>query len=113
MSFRRRARRAASYPGRAASRARSTVVGVTTRSVRPLAAVGGLAVLALAASAASVPVPTASAATHVASVRPVPDATGPILGSKQLPAPLTTAQCQAAIGSPAVTRYLRLLRGGQ
>ena len=71
---------------------------VTARTVLPFAAVGGLAALSMAVPAATVAVPAASAATHVASVRPVPDVTGPILGSKQIPAPLTTAQCQAEIG---------------
>jgi subtilase family serine protease len=95
---RRSARSAASPPGRAVSRGRSGLNRVTARAVLPVAAVGGLAALSVAVPAATAAVPAASAATHVASVRPVPDVSGPILGSKQLPAPLTTAQCQSEIG---------------
>jgi subtilase family serine protease len=85
------------------SRGRPAVMRATTRIVLPVAAVGGLAALSLAAPAVSAAIPAATAATHVASVRPIPDASGPILGSKQLPAPLTTTQCQADIGIACYT----------
>ena len=71
---------------------------VTTRAVLPVAAVGGLAAFSIAAPAATVAVSAASAATHVASVRPVPDVGGPVLNTKQFPAPQTIAQCQADFG---------------
>ena len=72
---------------------------MTARGVLPVAAVGGLAALSMAAPAATVAVSAASAATHVAAVRPVPDVGGPIRDAKQLPAPapLTIAQCQAEL----------------
>jgi subtilase family serine protease len=91
----RSAHSAASPPGRAASRGRSALMRVTARIVLPVAAAGGLAALSIVVPAASVAAP--AAATHVGSVRPVPDVTGPILGTGQLPAPLTTSQCQAEI----------------
>jgi subtilase family serine protease len=89
---------AASAIGRAVSHGRSAVMRVTARTVLPLAAVAGLAALSLAVPAATVAAPAASAATQGASVRPVPDVTGPILGHTQLPAPLTTSDCQADFG---------------
>ena len=54
--------------------------------------------MSVAVPAATVAAPAASAATHVASVRPVPDLGGPILKSGQFPAPQTIAQCQADLG---------------
>ena len=89
---------AASPTGRARSHGRSAVMRVTARAVLPLAAVSGLAALSLALPAATVAAPAAGAAAHVASVRPIPDVGGPILGTKQLPAPLTTTECQTEIG---------------
>jgi subtilase family serine protease len=100
---RKSARSAASPAGRAVSRGRSAVMRVTARTVLPLAAVSGLAALALAVPAATAAAPAAGAAAHVASVRPIPDVSGPILGTKQVPAPLTTAQCQAEIGISCYT----------
>ena len=92
------ARSAASSPGRAASRGRSAFMRVTARTVLPVAAVGGMAALSIAVPAATVAAPAASAATHVASVHPVPAMERSDPWSRQLPAPLTTAQCQAEIG---------------
>ncbi len=94
----RSARRAASPPGRAASRGRFP--GMTSRTVLPVAAVGGLAALSMAVPAASVTAAgvTASPAARVASAHPVPDVTGPILKTAQFPAPLTIAECQADFG---------------
>ena len=89
---------AASPTGRAVWHGRSAVMRVTARTVLPLAAVGGLAALSLAVPAATVAAPAARTAAHVASARPIPDVTGPILGAGQLPAPLTTSECQAEIG---------------
>jgi subtilase family serine protease len=92
----RSARRAASPPGRATSPAR--FLRITSRTVLPVAAVGGLAALSMAVPATSVAVTAATAAAHVASVHPVPDVTGPILKTAQFPAPQTIAQCQADFG---------------
>ena len=97
MFYQRSARSAASAPGRAALRGRSALMRVTARTVLPAAAVGGLAALSIAAPAATVAVSAASAATHEASVRPVPDVGGPTFKSGQFPAPLTIAQCQAEL----------------
>jgi subtilase family serine protease len=94
---------AASSPGRAVSHGRSALTRVTARTILPVAAVGGLAALSIAVPAASVAVPAASAATHVASVRPNPDVSRPVLKITQLPAPLTTAQCQADFGMNCYT----------
>ena len=96
MFSRRLARSAASYPGRAASRGRSALTRMTVRAALPVAAAGGLAMVSLVAPAATMAVPAASAAA--ATVRPVPDVTGPILKAGQFPAPLTTAQCQVDLG---------------
>ena len=98
MFSQRSARSAASSPGRAVSRGRSGLKRVTARAVLPVAAVGGLAALSVAVPAATVAVPAASAATHQASVRPIPDVTGPVLKTRQFPAPITTAECQAELG---------------
>jgi subtilase family serine protease len=87
----RSAHRAASPPGRAASRGRSTLI----RTVLPVVAVGGLAALSMAVPAATEAAP---AAAHVASVRPIPDLGGPVLKTAQFPAPQTIAQCQADFG---------------
>jgi subtilase family serine protease len=95
---RRPARRAASSPSREAPDSRPALVRVTTRALLPVAAVGGLAALSVVAPAASQAAPAVTAATHVAATRPVPNLGGPVFKSKQLPAPLTTAQCQAEIG---------------
>ena len=100
MFYQRSARSAVSPPDRAALRGRSALMRVAARAVLPVAAVGGLAAMSIAVPAATVAVSAASAATHVAAVRPVPDVGGPILDSEQLPAPapLTTAQCQTELG---------------
>jgi subtilase family serine protease len=83
---------AASPPGRAASRGRSTLL----RTVLPVAAVGGLAALSMAVPAASVT--AASTAARVSSVHPIPDVVGPVLKTAQFPAPQTIATCQADFG---------------
>jgi subtilase family serine protease len=85
----RSAHRAASPPGRAASRGRSTLL----RTGLPVVAVGGLAALSMAVPAASV---TAASTARVSSVHP--DVVGPILKTSQFPAPVTTAECQAELG---------------
>jgi subtilase family serine protease len=92
------ARSAIPSPARAASHGRSALRRVTARTVLPVAAAGGLAALSIAVPAASVAVPAASAATQLTSARVVPDVSGPIFKSRQLPAPLTIAQCQADLG---------------
>jgi subtilase family serine protease len=61
-----------------------------------VAAAGGLAALSLAVPAAGAAAPAAGA-THLTSARPVPDVGQPVL-SKDLPAPLSTTQCQAQLG---------------
>jgi subtilase family serine protease len=71
---------------------------LTARTVIPVAAAGGLAALSIAAPAATETAPAVTAATHVASVRPVPDVGGPVLKSKQFPAPQTIETCQADFG---------------
>jgi subtilase family serine protease len=95
---RRQARRAASPPSSAASPGRSSFMRVTARTVLPVAAAGGLAALSIAAPAASVAAPAVTAAAHVAAARAVPDLGGPVLKTKQFPAPQTIAQCQAELG---------------
>ena len=100
--FSRRAARSAASPGRTASRGRSALTRVTTRAVLPVAAVGGLAALSLAVPAASAVAPAASTA-HLASARPIPAVGGPVLKTKQFPAPITTAQCQAELGIKCYT----------
>jgi subtilase family serine protease len=92
----RSAHRATSPPGRSASRGRSTILRMTSRTVLPVAAVGGLAALSVAVPASGGTV--ASPAAHVSSVHPIPDATGPMLKTAQFPAPQTIAQCQADFG---------------
>jgi subtilase family serine protease len=89
----RSAHRAASPPGRSASRGRSTFLRMTSRTVLPVAAVGGLAALSMAVPAVGVTV--ASPAAHVSSAHPIPDVTGPMVKTTQFPAPQTIAQCQA------------------
>jgi subtilase family serine protease len=54
--------------------------------------------MSVVAPTASQAAPAVTAATHVAAARAVPDLGGPVLKSKQFPAPITTAQCQAEIG---------------
>ncbi len=103
MFSRRLARRAASPPSREATNSRAAFVRVTTRALLPVAAVGGLAALSVVAPAASEAAPAVTAATHVAAARAVPDLGGPILKTKQVPAPLTTAQCEAEIGIACYT----------
>ena len=100
--FSRRPARSAASPGRTASRGRSALTRVTTRAVLPVAAVGGLAALSLAVPAVSAVAPVASGA-HLTSVRPIPAVGGPVLKVAQLPAPLTTAQCQADFGIKCYT----------
>ncbi len=46
--------------------------------------------------------PVASTA-HLASARPIPAVGGPVLKTKQFPAPITTAQCQAELGIKCYT----------
>jgi len=94
--IRRPARSAVSSARRAPSRGGSAFRRVSARAVVPVAAVGGLAALSLATPAAGVSAVTA--AVHKPSVRAVPDIGGPVLKTKQLPAPLTTTECQAEIG---------------
>ncbi len=67
-----------------------------TRRALPLAAATGL--LALPASAAVTAGITSAPGGHAAAAVPVPDLSGPINIGKQLPAPLSTTQCQAEIG---------------
>jgi subtilase family serine protease len=94
---RRSARSAASSPDRAASRGRSALTRVAARAALPVAAAGGLAALSLAAPAATLA--AAPGAAHVTTaIRAVPDVTGPVLKTKQFPAPQTIAQCQADFG---------------
>ena len=76
------ARSAASSPGRAVSRGRPAFMRVAGRIVLPVTAIGGLAALSIAGTAANVAVPAASAAAHVASVSPIPDVGGPIFKSR-------------------------------
>jgi subtilase family serine protease len=70
---------------------------MTSRTVLPVAAIGGLAAMSMAVPAASVAV-TASTAAHVSSVHPIPDVVGPVLKTTQFPAPQTIATCQADLG---------------
>ncbi|MGP0027936.1 MAG: S8 family serine peptidase [Streptosporangiaceae bacterium] len=101
MYIRRPARSAESPARRAPSRGRSAVTRFSARAVLPLAAAGGLAALSLATPAAGVS--SVTAAAHKPSVRAVPDIGGPVLKTKQLPAPLTTTECQAEIGISCYT----------
>ena len=71
---------------------------MTSRTVLPVAAVGGLAAMSMAVPAASVAVTAASTAAHVSSVHPIPDVVGPVLKTAQFPAPQTIATCQADLG---------------
>ena len=100
--FSRRPARSAASSGRTASRGRSALTRVTTRAVLPVAAVAGLAALSLAVPAVSAVAPAASAA-HLTSARPNPAVVGPILKTKQFPAPITTAQCQTELGIKCYT----------
>jgi subtilase family serine protease len=90
---RRSARRAASV-GHAAPRGRSALARVTARAVVPVAAVGGLAGLSLAAPAVTVAAP---ATAHVTSARPVPAIGHPVL-TKGLTAPTSTTDCLKNLG---------------
>jgi subtilase family serine protease len=92
--FYRRAARRAANEGGAAPRGRAALARLTTRAVLPVAAVGGLAGLSLAAPAVTAAAP---AAAHLTSVRVVPAIGHPILG-KALTAPIPTTQCQAQLG---------------
>ncbi len=67
---------------------------LTSRAVLPVAAVGGLAGLSLAAPAVTAAAP---AAAHLTSVTVVPAIGHPIFG-KALTAPIPTTQCQAQLG---------------
>ncbi|HEX3193781.1 MAG TPA: S53 family peptidase [Streptosporangiaceae bacterium] len=89
---RRSARRAASV-GHAAPRGRSALARVTARAVVPVAAVGGLAGLSLAAPAVTAAAP---ATAHVTSARPVPAIGHPTL-TKALTAPMSTTDCQTLL----------------
>jgi subtilase family serine protease len=93
---RRSADSAESSPGRAAPRGRSVFAKVTVRTALPVIAAGGLAAVSLAAPAATVAVKASAATT--ASVRAVPDVTGPALKAKQFPVPQSIATCQADFG---------------
>jgi len=92
--FSRRPSRRAAAGGRAASRGGSALARLTTRAVVPVAAVGGLAGLSLAAPAVTAAAP---AAAHLTSVKVVPAIGHPVLG-KTLTAPIPTTQCQAQLG---------------
>jgi subtilase family serine protease len=92
--FSRRPARRAATGGRAAPRGRSALARLTTRAVVPVAAVGGLAGLSLAAPAVTAAAP---AAAHLTSVKVVPAIGHPIFG-KALTAPIPTSQCQTQIG---------------
>ena len=82
-----RARAAAPAKGaRATSRARRTAVRAL-----PVAAAAGMVALAVPAAAPA-------AVSHARPATAVPDISRPILIGKQIPAPLTTTQCQAEIG---------------
>jgi subtilase family serine protease len=89
---RRSARRAASV-GHAAPRGRSALARVTARAVVPVAAVGGLGGLSLAAPAVTAAAP---AATHLTSARAVPAIGHPTL-TKALTAPMSTTDCQTLL----------------
>jgi subtilase family serine protease len=67
---------------------------LTSRAVLPVAAVGGLAGLSLAAPAVTAAAP---AAAHLTSVRVVPAIGHPVL-SKALVAPISTTQCESQLG---------------
>jgi len=71
---------------------------MASRTVLPVAAVGGLAALSMAGPAANVAATSASTAARVSSVHPIPDVTGPMVKTTQFPAPQTIAQCQADFG---------------
>ena len=71
---------------RTTSRARRTAVRAL-----PVAAAAGMVALAVPAAAPA-------AVSHARPATAVPDISRPILTGKQLPAPLTIAQCQAEIG---------------
>jgi subtilase family serine protease len=92
--FSRRPARRAAAEGRAPSRRRSALARVTARAVVPVAAVGGLAGLSLAAPAVTTAAP---AAAHLTSARAVPAIGHPIL-TKARVAPLPTSECEAQIG---------------
>jgi subtilase family serine protease len=92
--FSRRPARRAAPEGRTASRPRSALARVATRAVVPVAAVGGLAGLSLAAPAVTAAAP---AAAHLTSARAVPAIGHPIL-TKALTAPMSTTDCQAQLG---------------
>ena len=67
---------------------------LTSRAVLPVAAVGGLAGLSLAAPAGTAAAP---AAAHLTSVRVVPAIGHPVFG-KALTAPIPTTQCESQLG---------------
>ena len=92
--FSRRTARRAAPEGPAASRRRSKLGRVTARAVVPVAAVGGLAGLSLAAPAVTAAAP---AAAHLSSARVVPAIGHPVF-TKALTAPISTTQCQAQLG---------------
>jgi subtilase family serine protease len=92
--FSRRTARRAAPEGRAASRRPSALARVTARAVVPVAAVGGLAGLSLAAPAVTAAAP---AAAHLSSARVVPAIGHPVF-TKTLVAPISTTDCQAQLG---------------
>jgi subtilase family serine protease len=91
--FSRRTARRAVPEGRAASRRPSALARVTARAVVPVAAVGGLGGLSLAAPAVTAAAP---AATHLTSARAVPAIGHPTL-TKALTAPMSTTDCQTLL----------------
>jgi subtilase family serine protease len=92
--FSRRTARRAAPEGHAASRRPSALARVTVRAVVPIAAVGGLAGLSLAAPAVTAAAP---ATAHVTTARPVPAIGHPVL-AKGLTAPTSTTDCQETLG---------------
>jgi subtilase family serine protease len=92
--FSRRTARRAAPEGHAASRRPSALARVTARAVVPVAAVGGLAGLSLAAPAVTAAAP---ATAHVTAARPVPAIGHPVL-TKSLTAPMSTTDCQTKLG---------------
>jgi subtilase family serine protease len=92
--FSRRPARRAAPEGLVASRRRSALARVTARAVVPVAAVGGLAGLSLAAPAVTAAAP---AAAHPSSARAVPAIGHPVL-TKALTAPMSTTDCQSKLG---------------
>ena len=102
--FSRRTARRAAPDGRAASRRPSALARVTARAVVPVAAVGGLAALSLAAPAVTAAAP---ATAHVTSARPVPAIGHPVLSQGDSPrrSPLRTARLTLGIACYSPVQY--------